>query len=130
MPGVLRAEAATPGWEEPGAVARRDLAERLSGTGIAAVERGRIHGGAGPVGALGTALQDRSVIAQLHGVLTADAWEPLRQRSPPGVRHRGRHGVPVLGDLDDRFDLALVVSTCPTCSEIRWFPTGTSMPPF
>src|SRR3989442_8410197 len=81
MPGALRADAATPGWEEPGAVARRDLAERRSGTGIAAVERGRIHGGAGPVGALGAALQDRSVIAQLHGVLAADAWEPLRQRS-------------------------------------------------
>src|SRR2546428_5196995 len=111
MPGALCAAAATPGWEEPGAVARRDLAERRSGTGIAAMERGRIHGGAGPVGALGAALQDRSVIAQLHGVLAADAWEPLRQRSPPRVRHRGGHGVPVLGDTYDRFGLALVVST-------------------
>src|SRR6516165_6957482 len=84
MPGVLRADAATPGWEEPGAVARRDLAERRRGTGIAAVERGRIHGGAGPVGALGAALQDRSIIAQLHGVLAADVWELLRQRAPCG----------------------------------------------
>ena len=37
------------------------------------------------------------------------------------MRHRGGHGVPVLGDTYDRFGLALVVSTCPTCAEIKGY---------